>query len=326
MIKYCKLLDSATGSIEAHLDPSTISDYRDRPGKVIWLDIEDPAAEDFTLLAEEFCFHPLALEDCQHAHQRPKLEQYEGYFFLVLYEVVADPTNGRTRALEIEMFVGSNYVVTIHREPAPVLDEAEHRWAGHRLQAQTEDGADFLAYLIVDGVVDSYFPLLDVFSDRLEELEEGLFNSPDAQVVREVFRLKKDVLQLRRLVTPLRDVFLVLLRGPGNTFSAHTYVYFQDILDHLLRISDAIDTHRDLVSSAVDVYMSAVSNRTNDTMKKLTVASTVLMSMALISGIYGMNFKSMPELDWRYGYPVALGAMVVVAVVLVALFRWRRYI
>jgi magnesium transporter len=327
VIKFCKLLDSATGAIELNLDPAAISDHRDLPGKVIWLDIEDPVPADFALLAEEFCFHPLAIEDCQHAHQRPKLEQYEGYIFIVLYEVVAEPGTGRTRAIELELFLGSNYVVTIHREPAPVLTTSELRWAAQGPKARMEEGADYLAYLIIDGVVDSYFPLLDVFSDRLEELEDSLFASPDPIVVREVFRLKKDVLQLRRLVTPLRDVFLVLLRGgTGSVFSSHTYVYFQDILDHLLRISDAIDTHRDLVGSAVDVYMSAVSNRTNDTMKKLTVASTVLMSMALIAGIYGMNFKFMPELEWAYGYPAALVSMAVLAAVLIGLFRWKRYI
>ena len=229
------------------------------------------------------------------------------------------------KPIELEIFLGANYVVTLHRTEVPVIATAEARWLSHRGE-ETSEGANFLAYMLIDGVVDSYFPLLDVFSDRLEELEESLFSSPDPGIVLEVFRLKKDILQLRRLVTPLRDVFLVLLRGPGSLFGPRTHVYFQDILDHLLRISDAIDTHRDLVGSAVDVYMSAVSNRTNDTMKKLTVLSTVLMSMALIAGIYGMNFRHMPELDWSYGYPLAVGSMVAVAVVLTALFRWKRYI
>lgn len=324
MIKFCKLLDAATGHVEAHLKPADISDYRDAHDKVIWLDLEDPDDQDFALLSEEFEFHPLAIEDCQHAHQRPKLEQYPGYIFIVLYEVVSEGPSKRTRAIEINIFLGSNYVVTLHRGRAPVIEETERRWLSKERQA--EEGANFLAYLVIDGVVDSYFPLLDAFSDRLEDLEEDLFSSSSPQTVVEVFRLKKDVLQLRRLVTPLRDVFLTLLRGPESMFGSRTYVYFQDVLDHLLRISDAVDTYRDLMSSAVDVYLSSVSNRTNETMKKLTVLSTVLMSAALIAGIYGMNFHVIPELSWRGGYYYALGLMVLVAGALAAAFKWRGYI
>jgi magnesium transporter len=324
LIKFCKLLDATTGQIETHLNPERISDFLDAQDKVIWLDLEDPTHEDLAMLKEEFAFHQLAIEDCQHAHQRPKLEQYGNYVFIVLYEVVSEEKTARTRGIELNIFLGSNYVVTLHRGRAPVIEETERRWLAHERQAA--EGANFLAYLVVDGVVDSYFPLLDLFSDRLEDLEEDLFNVSDPRIVMEVFRLKKDVLQLRRLVTPLRDVFLVLLRGPASVFGPQTYVYFQDVLDHLLRISDAIDTYRDLMSSAVDVYLSSVSNRTNETMKKLTVLSTVLMSMALVSGVYGMNFQQMPELRWTYGYPYALGLMLVIGVVLTALFKWRRYI
>lgn len=324
MIKFCKLLDAKTGVLERHFDPVEISEFRDQADKVIWLDIEDPTHEDMALLAEEFGFHRLALEDCLHTHQRPKLEQYKDYLFMVLYEAQLDPDSQVMGAREMEIFLGTNYVVTVHDQPVTVVHEVERRWES--LGQEADEGASYLAYLVIDGVVDTYFPVLDAFSDRLEQLEIQIFEKFDPGVAEDIFTLKKETLELRRLVTPLRDVFLILLRGRQSYFKDKTYIYFQDVLDHLLRISDAIDTYRELVGSALDAYMTAVSNRTNDTMKKLTVISTVLMSCALIAGIYGMNFRNMPELNWQQGYFFALYAMAAVAAILTGLFRWKKYI
>ena len=323
MIHFCKLLDAATGQLDRHLDPAEVSTLRQERQKVVWLDVLDPTEADMEVLAEEFGFHPLALEDCLHSHQRPKLEQYQGYVFMVLYQphLVADDI---VVPLELEVFLGPNYVVTVHRQPVPVIPEIERRWEVG--ETPPEEGASYLFYLLVDAVVDSYFPVLDAYSDRLEALERRIFESFQPEVLEDIFKLKKETLHIRRLVTPLRDVFLVLLRGQHTVFGAKTYPLFQDVLDHLLRISDGIDTYRELVGSALDAYMSSASNRTNETMKKLTVLSTVLMSMALVAGIYGMNFRVMPELAWQDGYYFALWLMAGVAAVLTALFRWRRYI
>jgi magnesium transporter len=300
-----------------------ISEIRQLPGKVIWLDIQSPTPDDLALIGEEFGFHTLALEDCHKAHQRPKMDQYGDYIFIVLYEVALQTQSKRMLPIELDIFLGPNYVVTVHHAPAPVIEQVQERW---EVQPSSEEGASYLAYLLVDAAVDSYFPMIDYFSERLEELEEDIFGAFHSQVVQEIFRLKKDTLLMRRMVTPLRDVFLVLLRREGTLFGHRTYIYFQDVLDHLLRISDSIDTYRDLVTSAVDAYMSQVSNRTNETMKKLTVLSTVLMSAALVPGIYGMNFKYIPELSWTNGYYYALGLMVTIGIVLTILFKWRDYV
>ena len=324
MIKFCKLLEGKTGYLERHFDPVDISEFRDQDDKVIWVDIEDPTPADMAMLEEEFNFHRLALEDCLHSHQRPKVEQYEGFIFMVLYEARVDPDSQAMVTIEMELFLGKNFVVTVHDQPIPLIHEIERRWES--VTNESDEGASYLAYLLIDGIVDTYFPVLDAFSDRLEQLEIQIFERFDPDVAEDIFTLKKETLELRRLVTPLRDVFLVLLRSRQGYFRDRTYVYFQDVLDHLLRISDGIDTYRELVGSALDAYMTAVSNRTNDTMKKLTVISTVLMSMALIAGIYGMNFRNMPELSWQQGYFFALYAMIAVAAILTGLFKWKKYI
>ncbi|MFN3432175.1 MAG: magnesium/cobalt transporter CorA [Candidatus Sericytochromatia bacterium] len=324
MINFCKLLDANTGELHRHLNPPDISEVRREPGAVIWLDIIDADDHDLALLKEEFGFHTLAIEDCRHAHQRPKLDQYDGYMFMVLYEADKDDDTDCLLTTELNMFMGANYVVTVHRGPARVVGEVEHRWEANL--TFEEEGAAYLAYLLIDATVDSYFPAVDNFSDRLDAVETLIFDRFDERIIEAIFDLKKETLLLRRLVTPLRDVFLVLLRGPGSGFGQRTYVYFQDVLDHLLRVSDAIDVQRDLIGSALDAYQSGISNRTNDTMKKLTVLSAVLMTMALIAGIYGMNFHRMPELDWPLGYHGALYMMGAAALVLVTAFRWKGYI
>ncbi|MDB5099588.1 MAG: magnesium and cobalt transport protein CorA [Cyanobacteria bacterium RYN_339] len=321
MIEFCKSLGSAG---IAELDPSTIARALQAEGAVIWLALQDPTDQDFDLLRAQFAFHPLAIEDCRNAHQRPKLDAYDDYSFLVLYEVGVDPLTRRLKTQELNLFLGPNYVVTIHSGPSSAIADVAARWqTGDGLQGEA---ASYLAYLLVDSAVDGYFPAVDVFSDHLEAVESRIFDRFDERIVSAIFDLKKETLALRRLITPLRDVFLVLLRGPGSGFGERTYVYFQDVLDHLLRVSDAIDIQRDLVSAALDAYQTAVSNRTNDTMKKLTVLSTVLMTSALIAGIYGMNFALMPELAWPYGYYGALYMMGSSSTLLVAIFYWKQYI
>ena len=188
------------------------------------------------------------------------------------------------------------------------LDEVLPRWQSHGAEG-TGEGASFLTYMLIDAAVDTYFPILDSFSDQLEVLEELIFGKFKEDVVEDIFRLKKQTLAMRRLVTPLRDVFLTLLRRDESMFGARTYIYFQDVLDHLLRISDTIDNYRDLVGSAVDAYMSTVSNRTNETMKALTIYAGILLPLTLIAGICGMNIP-LPVADKPWSLAVVSGIMV----------------
>ena len=299
-------------------DPDEIDQLCSDPANVIWVDVADPTSEDFLELANEFGFHRLAIEDCRHPHQRPKVDEYQGYYFIVLYE--AELLEGQELHLcELNIFLGKNYVVTVHSQPIRAIKTAERLW--REWADLAERGTGLLAYLLMDSIVDEYLPLLDLISDRIDELEGQIFGDTPPETIQEIFRIKKQLLLLRRAVTPLRDVFNTLLRRGQPVFSDDTRIYFQDVFDHLIRVADSIDTLRDLLGSTMDAYLSVTGNRMNLVMKRLTAISAILMSATLVAGIYGMNFKFMPELKWRYGYVGALVAMLAIGMALYIYFR-----
>jgi len=291
--------------------------------KIVWVDVSDPTSQDFDSLAKQFGFHPLSIEDCRHQHQRPKVEEFPGYYFIVLYEAVLNEA-GRLQLGELGIFLGQNYLVTVHSQPIRAIETAERLWRSWTDLA--ERGTGLLAYLLIDGVVDDYLPLLDEVSDRMDSLEDQIFADFQPESLEEIFRVKKELLLLRRAVTPLRDVFNTLLRREQPIFSRETHTYFQDVFDHLIRVADTIDTLRDMVGSMMDAYLSISGNRMNLIMKRLTSISTILMSVTLVAGIYGMNFDYMPELKWRYGYVGALLSMVAVGLAIFAYFRRIKWL
>ncbi len=304
-------------------NPDEISDLCALPPNIIWVDVADPTSEDFEELAKEFGFHPLSIEDCRNEHQRPKVEEFQGYYFIVLYE--AELVLGRHLELrELNIFLGKNYLVTVHSQPIRTLETAERLWRGWTDLA--ERGTGLLAYLLIDSIVDDYMPLLDALSDRMDELEDQIFVDFQVEALEEIFRIKKDLLFLRRSVTPLRDVFNTLLRREQQIFSRETHIYFQDVFDHLIRVTDTIDTLRDLLGATMDAYLSVSANRMSIVMKRLTSLSAILMSVTLFAGIYGMNFDFMPELKWRYGYVAALGSILAVGVALYLYFRRIKWL
>jgi len=298
---------------------SEISELREAGDNVIWADVADPTSRDFEELAEEFGFHHLSIEDCQNQHQRPKVEEYPGYYFIVLYEAELAGPNDRLELRELNIFLGKNYLVTVHSRPIRAIETARRLWPEWLDRA--EEGSGLLAYLLIDAIVDDYLPLLDIISERMDSLEDSIFGEFRAEAIEEIFGIKKKLLYLRRAVAPLRDVFNTLLRREQQVFSRASYIYFQDVFDHLIRVADTIDTLRDMLSSTMDAYLSVSGNRMNMIMKRLTSISTILMSVTLIAGIYGMNFDLMPELKWRFGYVFALLSMVVVGF---ALYRYLK--
>jgi len=301
-----------------------ISELREEEGNVIWADVSDPTSQDFEALAEEFGFHHLSIEDCRNAHQRPKVDEYEGYYFIVLYEAeLAGPTD-RLELRELNIFLGKNYLVTVHSRPIRAIATATRLW--HEWTDRAEQGSGLLAYLLIDGIVDDYLPLLDIISDRMDELEDAIFGQWRAEVIEDIFAIKKKLLYLRRSITPLRDVFNTMLRREQPIFPRETHVYFQDVFDHLIRVADTIDSLRDMLGSSMDAYLSVSGNRMNKIMKRLTSISTILMSVTLIAGIYGMNFTLMPELRWRFGYVFALTSMVAVGIALYIYLKKVKWI
>jgi magnesium transporter len=317
-------LDSAERKFTENLQASAISELCLTKDKVVWADVSDPTSEDFLKLAEEFNFHPLSIEDCQQAHQRPKVEEYQGYYFIVLYEAELVGPHDHLELRELNIFLGSNYLVTVHSRPIRAIETATRLW--HEWTDRAEHGAGMLAYLLMDAIVDDYMPLLDLLSERMDDLEDQIFGEFKPESIEEIFRIKKQLLYLRRAVTPLRDVFNTMLRREQPIFSRETHVYFQDVFDHIIRVADTIDTLRDLLSSTMDAYLSVQGNRMNVIMKRLTSIATILMSVTLIAGIYGMNFTRMPELGWKYGYVFALSSMFVVGFSLYFYFRKVKWL
>jgi magnesium transporter len=301
-----------------------ISELRVDEGNVIWADVTDPTSRDFEELAEEFGFHHLSIEDCQNAHQRPKVEEYSGYYFIVLYEAELAGPHDRLELRELNIFLGKNYLVTVHSRPIRAIETAKRLW--HEWTDRSDQGAGLLAYLLIDAIVDDYLPLLDLISERMDDLEDSIFGEWRAESIEEIFSIKKKLLYLRRAITPLRDVFNTLLRREQPIFPRETHVYFQDVFDHLIRVADTIDTLRDMLGSTMDAYLSVSGNRMNKVMKRLTSISTILMSVTLIAGIYGMNFTLMPELRWRYGYVYALLSMVAVGLALYVYLKRVKWI
>ncbi|WP_025745661.1 magnesium/cobalt transporter CorA [Kallotenue papyrolyticum] len=310
------------GQFLTNVDPAQISELRRQHDTILWLDLLAPSVAELRLLQEEFGFHPLAIEDAARPAQRPKVDSYDHYYFVVFYCLRMDVD--RLSITPIYLFIGHNYLVTVHHAPVPQIAETLRRWRAPDSPLGQDIGA--LIYALLDAIVDEYFPLMDAVADRAENLEERIFDRFDEGVLQAIFQLKKDLLQLRRVIAPERDVLNVMLRRDIPVFDQQDVTYLQDVYDHLLRTLDAVDTYRDLLSSALDSFLSMQSNRLNQVVKALTIASIILMSVTLVAGIYGMNFRYMPELEWRYGYAWALGLMAAIALGLILFFRRIRWL
>jgi magnesium transporter len=294
---------------------------------VFWLDVQNPTEQELVKIAEIFHLHPLAVEDASREHQRPKVEEYEHFVFLVFHTVDLDATKQGLVTHELDIFVGANYLITVHTEPVRELDEVEQRWK--RNGTQLERGIGILLYSLLDTIVDRYFPVSDVLVDQAEELEGRLFASKgigrERQLTLDLLALKKQFLTFRRIATPERDVLYVLTNRDSPFFSEHVMLYFRDVSDHITRLTDTLDLYRDQLSTIMDANLSIVSNELNKVMRTLTAMSIILMFNALVAGIYGMNFEHMPELKWHYGYFGVLAFMAVASALLVLYFRRLKW-
>lgn len=321
MLNFVLVMDPVTGKLQEVSPDEYLADPR--PAGLLWLDFLEPTHADLEWLAERYHFHPLALEDCLKSGQRPKLDRYDGYAFLDIYAARFDPISARIQLSEVDMFLGDGYLVTSHREPVADFEAVRDRWS--KDPVARSQGSGYLLYLLLDTIVDDYFPVVDELEDQLEVLDQSLFERFDQRVIDRIFGLKKELILFRKVVAPTRDVSLLLMRREEGLINPATSIYLQDVYDHLIRVADSIDTYRDLVGGSIEAYLSVIANRTNDTMKRLTSISAVLMSVTLIAGIYGMNFRHMPELEWKFGYEFALGLMLAIALALTLVFKSLRY-
>jgi magnesium transporter len=308
--------DVAPRDLKAHLNDGT------EPRKVAWVDVMEPTGEDWRWLIETFGFHPLAIEDAQQQNQRAKADDYEGYFYLSVRHWISfkkDANSIPEITDEIDVFLGDNYLVTIHKRECPPIAEMRRRWERHPQRMPKEPS--FLLYVLLDTVVDGYFPAVDALTDAIEELEDKVYEDSAPLDVKPALALKKHALLLRQTLSPIRDLLNHFLRTDHPLVAPATRVYYLDVYDHALRLVEQVDLQRDILSGTLDAVMAQTSNRLNKVMKTMTGISTILMSAALIAGIYGMNFENMPELRTRYGYFLTLGGMAAVSLGLAMFFR-----
>jgi magnesium transporter len=275
-----------------HIPCERISDMLSKPGVLFWVDVKDPGPAELEMLREEFKFHRLALEDVSKQMQRPKVDEYPGYFFVVMYAPLPPQPGEEVETVEVDLFVGRNYVVTIHRGYVPALQEAMERW--EHTEPDLRGDVGFLMHTVADTVIDGYFPIVDAIEDRLDDIELTLFTAKGTFNAEELLAVKRSLYTLRKAIYPLREVFNVFLRREQGLFNPETLPYFQDVYDHILRLLDIIDIQRDMATGALEAQLSVVSNRLNETMKRLTVAAICVAILGAVFGAWGMNFTRVP--------------------------------
>ena len=291
---------------------------------LVWIDVACPREPEAEFLRDRLHFHPLAVEDCVRGRQRPKLDRYSTYFFLVMYAAAVNPERERMALHEVHLFIGRRYLVTVHDHRVAEFGEVLARWRANPGAFAT---VGVLAHAVMDTIVDHYFPVIDHFSDRVEEMEGGIFEGRHQQIgLEQLLNVRREMTLFRKVLGPQRDVVSTLLRRDLPFLSADLSLYFQDVHDHMMRVVEEIDTLRDLLTGAMEAQLSVTSNQLNITMRVMAAWSIILMAMALVAGIYGMNFKIMPELGWRWGYEWALGLMLTMGASLLLYFRKQHWL
>src|SRR5438477_1310821 len=256
-------------------------DVKNLPNALLWLDLQSPSEQELVKLGQEFALHPLAIEDATREHQRPKVEEYESFYFVVFYSVGLGANTSELDICELDMFLGKNYLITVHNGHILELDEVEQRWT--RNVKQLEWGVGVLLYTMLDTIVDRYFPVIDEMVNQAEELEDQLFTGAVRQAVftQELLELRKRFLTLRRIATPERDALNTLTNRDNPIFDEHALVYFRDVYDHITRLADTIDLYRDQLSTTMDANLSIVSNDLNNVMRNLTSVLIIMMEYLL---------------------------------------------
>jgi magnesium transporter len=285
---------------------------------LVWVHLVAKTENELAEIKKFFGFHKLAVEDCIDRQQRPKLEIYDNCVLVIVKEL---ELKGNVVVNQLGLFVGSNYLVTVSSNE---LAEIEYVMGG----LTKGDGIkpDFLAHRILDRIVDSYFPVLDGVEDEIEAVESGIIKKPnDKNIAEKIFRIRRELLSLRKAIWPAREVFSSLSKGGLPFVSKKSLVYYRDVYDHVILVIDLVETYRDLVSGVLETHLSSISNSLNEVMKVLTVIATIFIPLTFITGLYGMNFLNMPEIRWEYGYGFALVLMLVVGLGLVAYFKRKGW-
>ena len=316
---------------EDHVDERVLpldSDFHDlaASSRLTWINVD--GLSDLELirgLGSAFDLHPLVLEDLVSTGQRPKAEEYDEYFFLVLRMLTMGPDRRSVLSEQVGIVLGSGFVLSFQERAGDVWKEVRERIRGKGARIRSR-GADYLAYALIDAVVDHYFHVLEAMAEAVEELEVEVLEAPTTETMHQIHKLRQEMLVVRRAIWPLRDLTNALIRTESELIEARTEIYLRDVYDHSVQVMDTSETLRDVTSGLMDLYLSSVSNRMNEVMKVLTIMASVFIPLTFLAGIYGMNFENMPELSWPWAYPTLLAVMIVVGVGLIYLFKRRDWL
>jgi magnesium transporter len=299
--------------------------FKDTP-TVTWINIDGiHELEIIEKIGSHFNIHPLVLEDIVNTGQRPKLEDYDDYIFFIVKMIYYDGENAEITSEQVSLILGSNFVISLQERERDVFNPIRERLrkAKGRIRKMK---TDFLAYTLIDTIVDHYFIVLEKLGEDIEGLEEELVSNPTPETLQTIHTLKRELIFLRRSVWPLREAVISLERGESALIHESTGIYLRDVYDHTIQVIDTIETFRDMVSGMLDVYLSSISSRMNEVMKVLTIIATIFIPLTFVAGVYGMNFKYIPELEWHWGYAAALILMGIIALVMVLYFRRKRWL
>ena len=299
--------------------------FKEKP-TVTWINVDGLHEVDIIeKTGAYFGIHPLVLEDILHTGQRPKTEDFGDYIFTVVKMLFYDVQKEEIVAEQMSMILGPRYVISFQETQGDVFDPNRERIRNGKGRIR-KAGADYLAYVLIDAIVDQYFVILENLEERIESLEEELITNPIPETLQMIHKLKGLMIFLRKSVWPLRELVNSLERGESSLIAESTGIYLRDVYDHTIEVIETIETFRDMVSGMLDIYLSSVSNRMNEVMKVLTIIATIFIPLTFIVGIYGMNFKYMPELEWHIGYPVALAVMLLIEAFLLLYFRRKKWL
>jgi len=297
---------------------------KNRP-TVAWINIDGiHQGEILGKLGESFGLHPLIVEDILNTDQRPKIEDFEEYHYIVLKMLQFQGNDGEIVTDQVSLILGTNYVISFQEKAFDIFHAIRERIRTNKGRMR-KMGADYLAYCLLDAIVDNYFTIMETLGEKIESLEYELVSNPSPQMAHTIYNLKRNLILLRRSVWPLREVISRLERGESLLIKESTRIYLKDVYDHTIHIIDTLETFREMATEMLEIYLSNINNKLNNVIKVLTLIATIFMPLTLITGIYGMNFKYIPELSWRWGYPMVMLVMAGVGAAMVYYFKKKKW-
>jgi magnesium transporter len=316
---------------EAHLQERVLDSIeealplKDLP-TVTWINIDGLHEIDTVeKVGRQFNIHPLVLEDILNTGQRPKTEEFEDLIFVVLKMLHYNENSGQISSEQFSLVLGSNFLITFQEIQGDVFRTVRERIRKSKTRIR-KAGCDYLAYALIDAIVDHYFVILEALGDKIEDIETQLLDNPTRDTLEIIHEMKREMIYLRKQVWPIREIINGLVKSESSLIQEQLHVYFRDVYDHTIQIIDTIESYRDILTGMLDIYLSTLSNRMNEVMKVLTIIATIFIPITFLAGVYGMNFKFMPELEWRGGYFMVWGIVIVVVGIMIGFFKKKQWL